>query len=326
MPSTPEPNDAPGPDPLLRLEQRLLAWAQERDDIVGMVIVGSRARREQPADQWSDLDVGIVTTHPRRYRDRSEWIAQIAEPRVVVRDPEGITWHVLFADGAEAGIAPIGTRAVHLLRPLLGLPIGSRWLTPVIPSALRTRHAALTSEIAEYTGRGIRILLDESGILGRVQALLPPRAPGALPGADDFEDAVLDFWFKSVWTAKHLRRGELWYARSIGLDGRMRARLLLMLTWHARATRPGVDTWRDGHYLEQWMDAEWADALPGTFGGDDADGLWDALDATTELFREVATRTAALLSHPYPHDADAFATDAVRAIRPDPAPDARPGG
>lgn len=315
---TSDPNDPPDADPHLRIEQRLLAWAHERDDVVGVVVVGSRARREQPADQWSDLDVGIVTTHPRRYRDRSEWIAQIAEPRVVVRDPEGITWHVLFADGAEAGLAPIGTGSVQLLRTLLGLPVGSRWLAPVIPAAVRTRYDTLTREIAEYTGRGIRILVDERGVLARVRARLPRRPPEALPDADEFEDAVLDFWFKAVWTAKHLRRGELWYARSVGLDGRMKALLLRVLTWHVRVTRPGVDTWRDGHYLEQWMDDEWVDALPGTFGGHDEDGLWAALDATMDLFREAATRTAALLAHPYPHAADAFATDAVRAIRPHP--------
>ena len=49
-----------------QLEQRFAAWAQTQPDIRAAFVVGSRARTDHPADQWSDLDIMVVTTRPER--------------------------------------------------------------------------------------------------------------------------------------------------------------------------------------------------------------------------------------------------------------------
>lgn len=40
-----------------RLIENLVSWAQAQDDIRAAILIGSRARSDHPADEWSDLDV-----------------------------------------------------------------------------------------------------------------------------------------------------------------------------------------------------------------------------------------------------------------------------
>jgi hypothetical protein len=40
-----------------RLSENLVSWAQAQDDIGAAILIGSRARSDHPADEWSDLDV-----------------------------------------------------------------------------------------------------------------------------------------------------------------------------------------------------------------------------------------------------------------------------
>jgi aminoglycoside 6-adenylyltransferase len=47
--------------------QRFVEWSKDCDDVRGLVIVGSRARVDHPADGWSDLDVIVITTDPDHY-------------------------------------------------------------------------------------------------------------------------------------------------------------------------------------------------------------------------------------------------------------------
>lgn len=43
-------------------------WANKQRDIRAALVVGSRARAIQPADNLSDVDIMLITTRPKRYR------------------------------------------------------------------------------------------------------------------------------------------------------------------------------------------------------------------------------------------------------------------
>lgn len=89
------------------LEDRLLNWARAREDIRAVIVVGSRARADHPADDWADLDVALATTQPKRYHADTSWIADIAPVWTMHKDHGGPTYHVLFEGGLDAGIAII---------------------------------------------------------------------------------------------------------------------------------------------------------------------------------------------------------------------------
>jgi aminoglycoside 6-adenylyltransferase len=197
----------------------------------------------------------------------------------------------------------LATRIVPLLRRLPFLY--------ALPGAGQIRGAL--TEAAEYYRRGGRIILDKDGVAGRFLALLPQVDAGhALPTAAQFTETVSEFWFAAVWTAKHLQRGELWWAKCSGSDGRMKSLLLRMTEWHAWAAHgTDFDTWSDGRFLEEWADRRVVEALGPAFARYDPVDARRALVATMDLFRWLATETAERLGHRYPRHTDANVTDWV---------------
>src|SRR5512140_1492030 len=103
LPSS-EAGMARAPFSYAQLEQAFVQWARERADVRAAVVVGSRARRDHPADEWSDLDLIVYITDPQPYACDETWLDEIAEvwARTIDRtrggDPE---WLVLFADGVK---------------------------------------------------------------------------------------------------------------------------------------------------------------------------------------------------------------------------------
>jgi aminoglycoside 6-adenylyltransferase len=115
-----------------------------------------------------------------------------------------------------------------------------------------------------------------------------------------------------VWTGRHLRRGELWWAKSC-CDEFLKHLLRQMLEWHARA-REGVDTWMRGQFLEEWADARAVESLPAVFARYEEEVTWRALMATMDLFRWLALETADLLGYAYPASGDTHATGIVDGL------------
>jgi aminoglycoside 6-adenylyltransferase len=289
------------------LERRLVSWAAPRRDIRTMLVVGSRARLEPPADEWSDLDVGFTTTSPAPYLATTEWLNEIGDVWVAYADPEGVTRHVLFAGGLDAGIAPLSHGALRALLYMLKLRARLPMMFRLLPRPVHKTIERQVDEIVAYSRRGVRLLLDKDGLGARVLATLPQDSvPASLPSADQFRAAVNEFWFLTVWNAKHLRRGELWAAKTVACDGRMKTLLLIMIEWNTRATRgEDYDTWEDGRHLEEWADPRVLHDLGAAFAHYDDVDVWRASLATMNLFRTLATETAQRLDLPYPTIADA---------------------
>jgi aminoglycoside 6-adenylyltransferase len=281
------------------LEERLVAWAEGRDDIRAAIIVGSRARTDHPADEWADLDIALASTNAGRYHRDTRWIGEIANVWTMYPDPSGVTYHVLFEGGLDAGIAVIpmsqarlATRVVPLMRRFQGitrrLPLGKKLERDI-------------DDVAEYYRRGVRIALDKDGTAAKFLALFPARSQRHKPpSARQFQGAIDEFWFAIAWTAKHLWRGELWHARSSGSEGRLKALLLQMIEWQARSAHgPGYDTWNDGRFLEEWADARVIAALPDVLPGYGRAAIESALRSLATLYSELSEETARRLGFEY---------------------------
>ena len=113
---------------------------------------------------------------------------------------------------------------------------------------------------------------------------------------------------------KHLRRGELWWAKSC-CDIYLKHLLRQMMEWHTRASKgEGVDTWMRGRFLEEWADARAVGSLPVVFAHYDEENVWRALMATMELFRWLAVETVDLLGYSYPFFGKDRATEFVQRL------------
>jgi aminoglycoside 6-adenylyltransferase len=173
---------------------------------------------------------------------------------------------------------------------------------------------------ADIFRRGFTVLVDKDGLAEQITAV-QGQQPVPIPTSEtEYLDVVNDFWFHTVWTAKHLRRGELWWAKSC-CDGYLKNLLLRMLEFHALASQdPDFDTWMRGRFLETWADPRAVAALPQIFAHYEETDIWRALLATMELFRWLAFETADILALGYPTYGDQRCTDLVHqhfASRPE---------
>jgi aminoglycoside 6-adenylyltransferase len=284
-----------------KLIERFLAWAENEAAISSAVVIGSRSRTDHPADEWADLDVIVVTRDPARLLSNTDWLEDIGKPILTFIENTSNGGEkerrVLFDNGLDVDFSVIPYEKIEMM------------LKPEI-------FGQVAGELRNVFGRGVRVLLDKEGQVDRLGELLmrfqapPPR----LPSEDEFLQVVQDFWYHTVWTARHLRRGELWWGGS-GLNGRLRDLLFIMLEWQARATKgPNHDTWFRGRFLEEWADPCAVQALRGVLAHYDEEDTWQALLAMMELFRWLAIETAQRWGFAYPVEGDAFASKLTKDL------------
>jgi aminoglycoside 6-adenylyltransferase len=249
---------------------RVADWARGREDVRAAVVVGSQARRDAPADRWSDLDVLLFVDEPGALAADATWVGSFGTPVLTFLEPtglgSGVERRVLYEDGEDVDF------------PLL--------------------EAASWEEIARAPGaetvisRGYRVLHDELGVGGALAAISAPAAE-APPDAAALRELASDFWYHALGTARKLRRGEVYTAIDC-LDGYLKARLVTLMAWHARALDPSVDTWHGGRFLERWADPGALAALERAFAHYDvrdvARALWETIDLFQGLEEETARR------------------------------------
>lgn len=279
-------------------------WATQEHNIRAALVIGSRARTVQPADQWADLDLIVIVQNAQPLIDNVDWLTQVGEPVLtfVEMTPSGDPERRVLFQGGDYGLDV----------DFSFLPLAK------VNGVLQAPHLGpeLAGELFNVFGRGMRVLLDKDELTSRLRALLAPIAsptPPA-PSTTAYAATVSDFWYHALWTAKHLRRGELWWAKA-GCDMRLKHLLLTMLEWHARfATVTKQDVWFRGRFLEMWADPRAVDELRQVFAHYDEADLWRALLATMHLFHWLATETAQGLSYSYPTQGEAYVTQLVEQL------------
>ncbi|HEX9415962.1 MAG TPA: aminoglycoside 6-adenylyltransferase [Gaiellaceae bacterium] len=275
------------------IEDLVSAWARDEENIRALAVVGSQARTETPADDWSDLDLVVFARNPGELIDREDWVARFGSVRITFLEDTAVGGQrerrVLYETGEDVDFA-------------------------VVPAELLDRlDRPSATALADVTARGIRVLLDKDGSLGRALAGLPaPEAPRP-PSEQELREVAMDFWYHALWSARKLRRRELFVAKQC-IDGDMKQRLLRVLEWQARARNPGTDTWHRGRFLEQWADPGALEELREAYGRYDEGELGRALEATMRLFGRLARETAERLGLAYPVAAEEFATGYVHRL------------
>lgn len=286
---------APDPAGLLA---RIEDWARTDPGVHGLLLLGSRARTEQPADVWSDTDLIVVVDEPAAFLADGAWPARFGAVAITFIEQTGHgrrERRVLYADGTDLDAVPVALAEV--------------------------RDGVSDPGALAILGKGHRVLVDKSGLFDGLPAAIAA-AEEALrreeewpPGELGFENLVGDFWYHAVWAARKLRRGELWVSVT-NVDGYLHRLLLAVLEWRARAGAGAGDPWVEGRLLERWAEPEVVTALDATFARYEPTEIASALRATMDLFRQVATDLAVRLELPYPARADAAATALVAELLP----------
>jgi aminoglycoside 6-adenylyltransferase len=269
------------------LEARIAEWAIGEDAIRAVAIVGSRARSEVPADEWSDLDVVVISEDPGALLDRDDWARALGPLKLTFLEPtalqNGLERRVLYEDGTDVDFSIVPLEVVD------------------------------AEDAIGVAARGIQILVDKDGELTRRLSDLEQPPPPRPPDQAALRELTSDFLYHSVWAARKLRRGEVFTAKRCS-DGYLDWILVRVLEWHARAKDPTVDTWHSGRFLERWASPRAIAELGETYARYDAADVARALFARLEFFRRYAGETADLLGLEYPVEEDEFATALVHEL------------
>lgn len=272
------------------LQTRIVDWAATRDDIRAVMVAGSRARRDHPADSWSDLDLILYSSDVWAYDWPQAWLPELGTVWVTVPEllPDGLPEHLVLFDG--------GLKVDFSFLPL-------EKLTAPVQSGILPRMFQ----------RGYHILLDKDSLAAQLPpspGIEPPTLP---PSSEVFLQVVRQFWYGAYKVAIALRRGELWRAKTN--DHALKSVLLQLIEWHAQAIHDWQhDTWIEGRFMHEWTDPETWQALFDTFGRFDAASGWHALDATMALFSRLATEVAPRIDCDYPAELERTITEFVAAL------------
>lgn len=282
------------------IEEKVRKWAASRDDIHAVLAVGSRARTDRPADEYSDLDLVLFADDPDSLIGSDEWLSAIGP--VVMS----------FVESTAVG-SWRERRAVFA--PMLDVDFA------VVSSSLLDIDFSVPGPVADVVrpvvDRGYRVIHDPSGrlqTLDRVSA--SPATAWTLPDEGAFANLVIDFWYHAMWTTKKAQRGEIVVARSC-LDNSMKDKLLHVVNWLAHLGKPDMDTWHGQRFFEQWSDQDIVQTFHATYGTASRDQILDDLSRTADLFSRVARDAAARLGYPYPDRAESHVRDWIRGTVPD---------
>ena len=290
------------------LTNLFIRWATDQPDIRAAIVLGSRARTDRPADQWSDLDLIVVAEDPQRYLSDAEWVKNMGNPWITFLENTAsggfMERRVFYEGGLDVDFALLPAQLFRQMRTLLQVRKRFPFLIRLLPARFRRNFDQRTLEFSDVVRRGVRVILDKEGLTSELTQIAAGTPKPHPPPQDEFLNVVNDFWYHAMWIAKKVQRGELWTAKSC-LDGHMKWRLLRVIEWHTHSLHGwDYDTWHDGRFLDQWADPRVIAGLRPAFSHYDAEDVWRALPAMMDLFRWVAEETAERLGYPYPKEGE----------------------
>jgi aminoglycoside 6-adenylyltransferase len=150
----------------------VVAWGQERSDLRAVLVVGSQARADTRADQWSDIDLVLMVDDPAPYLAGWEWLRTFGRPLLTFVEPTAVgpfaERRVLFETGLEVDFV-------------------------VLPAAA-ARSMAQDPEGRAVLRRGFHVLVDKLDLEAtlRDSAAQPPALD--LPDQATFDQLTHDFW------------------------------------------------------------------------------------------------------------------------------------
>ena len=264
---------------------RLEAWAQPIDDIRLILLLGSQARADDPADAFSDVDVVLVSRDHSRYLDDAGWLAEIGTPILTFREAT--------ATGGELERRVLFSSSLDVDFSVIGLATASGWTADCLPG-----------DVLPVLRRGMRIILDKDGLGQRLLQMTRPDSSGpARPNPGDLVEKVHDFLYHCLLAAKKAARGELFVALQ-SIDCYLRRQLFELLQIRDDLVRERPTAWYGARMLELRADKATIAGLAATCPGYELTSIRGALEATIALHRSLAGDVFDRLGLIYPDEAE----------------------
>lgn len=262
------------------LLDKIVIWAQGNDNIIALIMTGSRTRRGSTVDEFSDFDLELIASDPRLLSAEDGWMRLFAD-----------VWTVQAFDEGQA----YPTRLI--------IYEGGHKVDFTLADRARVDRMVTGQKLNNLYGRGYRVLVDKESVTVNLPQPADAFPIVALPTQAEFDAVVGEFWFEASHMPRYLAREELWVVKF--RDWTMKGLLLKMLEWHAVATSDtSVDVWYIGSHVKDWVDGETWTELQSVFARFDVQDSWRGLIATIDLLGRLGREIAAASGLTYPSDVD----------------------
>ena len=266
--------------------QNFIGYANQSENIRAAMIVGSRARKETPADDYSDLDLVIFAKNPERLLYETDWLSEIGE------------YHITFIEDQANGN---GKERRVMFYDALDVDF------PILP-IVDINEMLKDKSTMKIIMNGVKILLDKDDILTGIDRLHLEKEPEKTPelSETEFDNMMNDFWYHCIWSTKKLLRGEYWTAKMC-VDRYMKNILLRMIEVYS--AEDGKEIWYNGRFIEHWTKPEIIKLLDDCFAHYNKKDILHALKGTMNLFSVISRKNAQKLNYEYPQKAEDFVHD-----------------
>lgn len=263
------------------IKEKMLQYARQDSDIKAIVAIGSSTRENIKADEYSDLDLFIVTENADR-------------------------WY--------SGEYPelLGTVSISFIEPTLGGGMEKRCIydddrdVDMIILSPDQFDSALKEGVCSWVmNRGYKVLYDINGYTDMIKLYVKHEVSHPDMSEKEFINIVNDFFFHNIWADKKIRRGELWSAKMC-VDAYLKGHLLKMIETYCYEIN-GSDIWHDGRFLDRWAEQSVKDELKNCFAHYERDDIRSALLSTNALFERITRIIADKKGFTYPDKAAACA-------------------
>lgn len=259
-------------------EDKISAWAIVRPMLRTILVTGSQARKDHPADVWSDLDIDMYVTDFPEYLSSGQFVNEFGAVWLchARQSNEGDPQFLVLYEG--------GVKIDFTFFPVSFL-----------------QEQVDNQRLLESQQRGYRVLIDKDNLAKFLPPQIFAKPVFEKPTAEAFQTTIESFWHQAVAVAKQIRRRNLWVVKT--QDWVLKQHLFQMLEWHAQTVNRR-DTWYSGHFMHEWTDPETWRNLHRVFGHFSHVESWQALLGTIVVFRRMAVETAKYLNYNYPENID----------------------
>ena len=246
--------------------------AKNDEDILAVMMSGSRANPDIPKDKYQDFDITYFVKDIKPFYDNTEWIKKHFGEPLIMQMPEKIdlippmgdghfTWLMIFDDGIRID---------------------------------------LSVEFEPYIddGEPVKILLDKDGFFPKLK-INDKHWHIKKPGAKHYYDCCNEFWWCLNNVAKGIIRDELPYAMNM-YNCVVRPMLDKMVEWYIGMNYDySVFTGKDGKYFKKYLSFALYDKYMKTYSDSDYNNFWNSISNACDLFRFTAEGVAQELNIAY---------------------------
>ena len=261
------------------IKQLILKTAEADPRIRAVILNGSRANPNAPADKFRDFDIVYYVNDLKSFTSDHSWIDVFGE-RIILQLPD------------EMGLYP-GDADKHraCFSYLMLFKDGNRIDLTLFPvnKVNKDNHPESLSIV----------WLDKDGLFAGIRPPSDKDHHITKPSAKLFADTCNEFWWVCTYSAKALTRGEITYAREV-TETIIRPMFMRMVDWYVGCeTDFSASTGKGGKFMQKYLPPEIYEKLLLTYPDADIEHNRTSLLVMTELFASLAKHTAQKLGFVY---------------------------